>query len=708
MPGAEPDLLVVAYGRPELLEAAVAPLVRRLPLTVVDNASDPATAALVARVGGRYIDPGRNLGFAAGVNVGLAAIGEHRDVLLLNPDATISLESALALKNAMRSGEKIACVAPGQTDPSTGRAQRVAWPLPTPAGAWIEAAGLGRLRRDRYVIGAVLLLSAEALCDVGPLDEGYFLYAEEADWERRAARRGWRIRFCPDLVATHVGAATSREPERRALLFHASAETFIRKFHGSVGWSSYRWATIVGAASRALLRAGGARREALERASVYFRGPWHLAQTRRAFPATWAASEVTGDKPAGNEDVASPSSLGVSASLFDARAGAPSPNPEGEERTTGNARDRQALVPRPVDARRRDERPLRVAHVVCTSSFAGVERHVTTLANELARLGCAVSVLGGEGLRMRAGLATSIRWRTGSTLSEARESLRSPPFYDIVHAHMTTAEVAALSSTFLRHRRIPVVATRHFAAPRGASLAGTLLAPLVARLLTAEVAVSDFVAQAIGVPSTVIRPGVPPVMTWRNATARHPVVLVVQRLEPEKDTATALRAFARAGIGADGWTLEVAGAGSEMPKLEALAGELGLAGSIRFLGEVRDPDSLYARASLFLATTPREGLGLAVIEAMAHGLPVVATGAGGHHETVGAVQGAALFPPGNAEAAGRLLAALARNPAERDAYGARLQTFQRANLTPSRQAEETLALYRRILPPPRARHRAGR
>jgi len=697
-------VLVVAYGRPDLLAVALAPLADRLPLTVVDNASDPETAALVAHLGAHYVDPGQNLGFAAGVNLGLAEIGDQSPVLLLNPDAVISPEAVLALADALRSGKRIACVAPAQADPSTGRTQRVAWPLPTPAGAWVEAAGLGRLRRDHYVIGAVLLLSAEALRDVGPFDEGYFLYAEEADWERRARRRGWTIRYCPGLVATHVGAATSRDSGRRILLFHASGETFVRKFHGSVGWLSYRCATIVGAMIRAVLRSGEGREEALKRALLYLFGPWETARRRQGFPASWDASCGTAqEKPIGDRPVARPSGPAPGVASSDARATTPSPAPEGMSPLLASAPHS-----RPRRARPLDDRPVSVAHVVCTSSFAGVERHVATLANELARLGCAVSVLGGDGLRMRAELAAGIRWRTGCTLSEARESLRSLPSYDIVHAHMTAAEVAALSSRLTGRSRPPVVATRHFAAPRGASPIGRLLAPPVTRLLSAEVAISDFVADAVGVPSTVIRPGVPSVATRRPAAARQPVVLVAQRLEPEKDTASALRAFARSGLGADGWRLEVAGVGSEAARLEALAEELGLLGTVRFLGHVRDIDALYASSSLLLATTPREGLGLAVVEAMAHGLPVVATGSGGHRETVGAVPGAALFAPGDAEAAGRLLADLAHDPARRDAYGARLQEYQRSALTPARQAEETLALYRRVLEARRPRRRSSR
>jgi hypothetical protein len=56
-------------------------------------------------------------------------------------------------------------------------------------------------------------------------------------------------------------------------LFHAAQETYIRKWFGSAGWESYRVATLVGAAARAVVLRGARRSEAARRASLYLRGP---------------------------------------------------------------------------------------------------------------------------------------------------------------------------------------------------------------------------------------------------------------------------------------------------------------------------------------------------------------------------------------------------------------------------------------------------
>jgi glycosyltransferase involved in cell wall biosynthesis len=175
------------------------------------------------------------------------------------------------------------------------------------------------------------------------------------------------------------------------------------------------------------------------------------------------------------------------------------------------------------------------------------------------------------------------------------------------------------------------------------------------------------------------------------------VVLVAQRLEREKRTAVAIRAFARSGLSEQGWQLQVAGEGAERTALERLSKQLGLGDRVAFLGHRSDVDRLMGDAAVLFASRPDEAYGLSVLEAMATGLPVVATGAGGHLETVGSVEDAALFPPGDAAAAGRLLAELAADPRRRDAYGKALQEAQRTRFTLEAQVAATDAVYRSVL-----------
>jgi glycosyltransferase involved in cell wall biosynthesis len=177
-----------------------------------------------------------------------------------------------------------------------------------------------------------------------------------------------------------------------------------------------------------------------------------------------------------------------------------------------------------------------------------------------------------------------------------------------------------------------------------------------------------------------------------NTTARDPIVLVVQRLEAEKRTEVALRAWSLIPDRGD-WRLRIAGSGAQLSELVRLADDLGITGSVDFLGFQTDVDSLYRRASIFLAPTPREGLGLSVIEAMAHGLPIVAAGSGGHLESIGPVEGSALFAPDDPEAAAIQLARLVASSEERQRYGDALRERQRSVFNLRDQTARTLAVF---------------
>ncbi|MGO8871934.1 MAG: glycosyltransferase family 2 protein [Acidimicrobiales bacterium] len=273
MPG-DVDVVVVAYGAPGLLDRCLTALGPELPVTVIDNSSDPDVRSVADRHSAVYVDPGRNLGFAGGVNLGLDRCRPSADVLLLNPDAAIEAAGVEDLVRCLHARPDRACVAPAQVEPATGQSARVSWPLPTPCGAWVEAVGLGRLRRGpRFMIGSVLLLRRAALTEVGRFDERFFLYAEETDWQHRAHDRGWTSSLCPEVAATHVGAGTGGDATEREVHFHASNERYIRKHHGSAGWLVFRAGVMTGALVRAVFVPGDRGRRAADQFHLYRRGP---------------------------------------------------------------------------------------------------------------------------------------------------------------------------------------------------------------------------------------------------------------------------------------------------------------------------------------------------------------------------------------------------------------------------------------------------
>ncbi len=623
MTGTEPSLtgdplvVVVAFHAPDLLERCLTVLGDQLDVVVVDNSSDARVAAVAARHGSRYVDPGRNLGFGGGVNVG-CALREGRDVLLLNPDATITAGDARTLHAHLRSDPGLAAVAPAQRDPELHQAARVGWPFPTPTGAWVEAAGFGRMRRRTdFLIGSVLLLADGALTDVGGFDEQFFLYAEESDWQRRAADRGWRVALCPDVTATHIGAGTSGDPIARETHFQASHERYIRKHHGTLGWWSYRAGSLAGSGARVLVLRGPRAREAADRFRLFRRGPLRA---------------------------------------------------EAEFGRTG----------------------LRIVHVVITDAFAGVERYICHVANGLSERGHQVDVIGGAPDRMRAELDHTVVHRPAASVAAGTLALVQVRQADLVHVHMTAAEASA----FLAHPIAdgPVVATRHFAADRGSTAVRRALARIAERPIVADIAISEFVARSVDGPTTLIPNGV---ASRPQAPLDEPTVVMLQRLDQEKAPDVGIRAWAASGLADQGWRLVVAGSGILRSGMERLTAELDCASSVSFAGQVADTDRLLAGSSVLLAPAPAEPFGLSVVEAMSHGLAVVAAAGGAHLETVG--DAGILFPPGDVPAAARALARLA---ADRDALrsvGTALRLRQQEHFSMALHLDRLEALYRSVV-----------
>lgn len=336
-------------------------------------------------------------------------------------------------------------------------------------------------------------------------------------------------------------------------------------------------------------------------------------------------------------------------------------------------------------------RPLHIAHVVRSDGFAGVERYIANVSAGLHDRGHAVTVIGGDVDRMAEAISRpAIRVLAARSLGQVAIRLARLDA-DLVHLHMTAAEVAAVLTWPVR--RTPALATRHFAKPRGSSAAGAIMRPLIRRRLAVQIAVSDAVARAIDGPSMVVRsavPSAPPV----DALAR--VVLVAQRLEPEKRTFDAIAAFDRSGLAAQGWECWVCGDGAQRTDLESRTRQQGI-GGVRFLGHRSDLHGLRAEVGMQLAPTPDEAFGFSVAEAMAAGLPVVAVASGGHLETVGAAVPECTYAQGDLAAAGALLRRLALDEGERAAIGQRVRSFQQQHLSLDAHVDALLHVYHRVV-----------
>ena len=142
---------------------------------------------------------------------------------------------------------------------------------------------------------------------------------------------------------------------------------------------------------------------------------------------------------------------------------------------------------------------------------------------------------------------------------------------------------------------------------------------------------------------------------WELADS-DPVVLAVGRLEFNKGYDLLLDALTRIKL-PDRFKLVIAGTGSQEADLRSRAGTSGLAKRVLFTGIISEPDlaSLYAASDLFIHPTRYEGSSIVTLEAMSHGLPVIATKTGGLPDKVLPGTNGWLAEPGDAQSLARTI-----------------------------------------------------
>jgi glycosyltransferase involved in cell wall biosynthesis len=334
--------------------------------------------------------------------------------------------------------------------------------------------------------------------------------------------------------------------------------------------------------------------------------------------------------------------------------------------------------------------PLRVLHVVEALGLGGLERVVATLVRHAGRdLHCEVLALsdGGPvqpeleaaGCRVR---RLAIRdYYPGSVLRAARAVRAAQP--DLLHTHGHFAGTAGRLAARLAGVR-PLVHHLHTCdttlQPRHRRLE-RLLARATRRIVCCSDAVARHAAEDLGLPAAlteVIRNGIdpPPVSGRDEARAlladsiTPPIVGCVGGLVPHKGQAVLLRALAALDAAGTRASVVLVGDGPERPSLEALARDLGIADRVHFCGVRPDARALLPAFDLLAAPSlGREGLGIAVLEGMDAGLPIVASRTGGLPEVVEDGITGRLVPEGDPRALAAALAALLADPAAARAMG---------------------------------------
>jgi N-acetylglucosaminyl-diphospho-decaprenol L-rhamnosyltransferase len=254
-----PDLevVIVSHGAEELLRRTLRSLAEHPPsvemrVTVVDSGSPDSTPDMVEREFPQVNLIRRdNIGFSAANNIVLRE-SEAPALLLLNPDTEVYAGTLDAVLARLRSNQRIGMAGcklvteSGELDHACKRS------FPTPLSALAHFTGIGRgenttaslsqyratnLGADEpgevdAINGAFMLCRAEAIREVGLLDEGYWLYMEDLDWCRRFWQHGWKVFYEPAGVALHVkgGSSGKRRAPKQEIAFHRGMARFYRRF----------------------------------------------------------------------------------------------------------------------------------------------------------------------------------------------------------------------------------------------------------------------------------------------------------------------------------------------------------------------------------------------------------------------------------------------------------------------------------------------
>jgi glycosyltransferase involved in cell wall biosynthesis len=357
---------------------------------------------------------------------------------------------------------------------------------------------------------------------------------------------------------------------------------------------------------------------------------------------------------------------------------------------------------------------LSIAHIDAEKGFSGGEVQVFLLAEGLRARGHRNLLIVPPGSRSqgeaeRRGLewqAVPMRGALDLPAVLRLARLLERASVDLVHLHTgratwlggLAARLAGRAAITTRRQDRPVARS-----PRSRLVYGRLvrrtvaISPAVARRLLAGGVDAD---RLVTIPSSVDPEALRPRKTRAEVRAElglradEFVVLTLAALVARKGIDVLLEACARLGCAC---TLLVAGEGPERGSLEALARELRMSYTVRFLGEREDKAELLEACDVFALASRSEGLGVAALEAMARARPVVATRVGGLAEAVVPERTGLLVEPGDPAAFAGALRRLHDEPELRARLGRAGPARLAQGFAPEQMVGAYEALYRAVL-----------
>ena len=350
---------------------------------------------------------------------------------------------------------------------------------------------------------------------------------------------------------------------------------------------------------------------------------------------------------------------------------------------------------------------MKVAHVHRMRGIGGSERHLLTLLPALAERGVEPVFIGlddpawdprdfYDALTVPAVRIPAPRDIDPLLLARLVRALRA----DVAHTHLVHADLYGGVAAQLRGTTL--VSTKHNDDPfrTGAfRFVERGLSRLADRVVTISDSLHRFTVERVGVPANkveTIHYGLdePPRAWGTNPTDAVPegarILLSTSRLTSQKGIDVAIRALS--SLPAD-TVLVVLGEGPERAALERLARELGVDARVFLPGRVPDVAAWLRRASAYVQPARWEGFGLAVLEAMVCGLPVVATNVSSLPELVADGETGVLVPPDDPAALARGIERALSEPGMGDAGRERA----RSAFSVAQMADRTVALYEDLL-----------
>lgn len=363
-----------------------------------------------------------------------------------------------------------------------------------------------------------------------------------------------------------------------------------------------------------------------------------------------------------------------------------------------------------MSGKRTMARPIRVAHVAQQLDTGGLERLLAEFARHSDRAliePCFISIgprgrvaddieaCGWDVVTLAAppGLRPGIVYRLARLFRERQ--------VDLVHTHSTKPLLYAGPAARLAGIR-GVVHTRH-GRRHGATRRQNFLFRLAARCVDRVVCVSEDSARLCrsdGIDPRFVQTilnGIDLDRFQLSGPVPNGPAVFVGRLTREKDVPTLLRAARQVALRRPAFRLIIAGGGPCEGQLKDLVAELRLSDLVEFPGEVRDVPALLRRAALFVLPSLTEGLPLTVLEAMASGIPVVATSVGGIPEVVEDGATGVLVPAGDPAALADALLRVHSNPVDARAMGLAGRRRVEAMFDVRRTVSQYQGLYREIL-----------